>query len=87
MKATYKKRVVVGHGLHTGPIIATQDVQLEIHYEAEDFNTPPSVVKCDLNYIGPSIPRACMVYLSDTPCKLSTLKLVIEEVADGPGLR
>lgn len=83
MKATYKKRVVAGHGLHSGPVTAIQEVQLEIHYEAESRNDPGKMLTCEPYELFPRrvFVAADTVMMSGMQlARLSTLKLVIEEV-------
>jgi hypothetical protein len=78
MKVTYKKRAIVGKGLHSGPMVTTQDVQLEIHYEAESLSDPSKKLTCEPYELG--VVADGVVYLWGYPAVFSTLRLVIEEV-------
>jgi hypothetical protein len=90
MKVTYKKRGIVGKGLHSGPIVTTQDVQLEIHYEAEaersaELRRSGIIVEADITIGEPyELLRShgdmgTYHFLDDVEIDIATLKLVIEE--------
>lgn len=77
MQAIYKKRVRTGQTLSGQVVIATQEIPLNIHYEAQSAKDG-HVSTAEPYELGANIEN--IIYLNGEPCDLATLKLIIEEV-------
>ena len=77
MKAIYKKKIIVGRGIHTGPVVQLIDIPLNIHYEAKSAKDGHTCI-CEPYNINGNTDEG-IIYVSGEPCLYDTLRLVIEE--------